>query len=305
MDELSQIRNSFPLSEPSYIVLLIIAIFSFLMLTLIAVIAYMSKNTPKFRLLIMFNLLIINFMNSFSYILNFSFKYENKYYPYYDNDSLCISQGFLLITCSTSRDFWILILTFSTYKIVNNNEDFDTINRKYLICFCLLGYLVPLLISCTFYFKNVFGVCDLNCWIKKEVVGQITYGGYSKFISYLKLSVMICVICLMIILIRNLLQVNKNDKSYNKEIMHLAWKLMLFPTIQFFAWCLPTIYSTLFTISPSASRYFGLASLFVGSIQGVLYPLCFLVTSKPFSLCCKKKTPEPQNELAIIDGNIE
>ena len=66
MDELSQIRNSFPLSEPSYIVLLIIAIFSFLMLTLIAVIAYMSKNTPKFRLLIMFNLLIINFMNSFS-----------------------------------------------------------------------------------------------------------------------------------------------------------------------------------------------------------------------------------------------
>ena len=305
MDELSQIRNSFPSSEPSYIVLLIIATLSFFMLILIAVIAYMSKNTPKFRLLIMLNLLIINFMNSLSYILNFSFKYENKYYPYYDNASLCTSQGFLLITCSTSRDFWILILTFSTYKIVNNNEDFDTINYKYLISFCVLGYLVPLLISCTFYFKKVFGVCDLNCWIKKEVVGQTTHAGYSSFISFLKLSVMICVICLMIILIRNLLKINKDDKTFNREIMKLAWKLMLFPTIQFFAWCLPTIYSTLFTISPSASRYFGLATLFVGSVQGVLYPICFLVTSKPFSLCCKKKTTEPQNELAIIDGNSE
>lgn len=113
---------------------------------------------------------------------------------------------------------------------------------------------------------------------------------------------MICVLCLTILLIKNLLQIHKNNKNYNREIMKLAWKLMLFPTIQFFAWSLPTIYSTLFTLSSSSARYFGISTLFVGSTQGILYPICFLITSNPFTLCCKKqnlKNIEKETELVI------
>ena len=143
MEQVKEIREKFPSNELSYIVLLVIVILSLLILKFLAIITVISKVKISFRLIIMFNLLFANFMNTFSYILNYSFQYGSKYYPYYDNNILCTSQAFLLISFSTSRDFWIFVITFVTYRRVVYNDLFKKHNWIYYICFCVLCYLVP------------------------------------------------------------------------------------------------------------------------------------------------------------------
>ena len=77
MEQVKEIREKFPLNELSYIILLVIVILSLLILIFLAIITVISKVKISFRLIIMFNLLFANFMNTFSYIpgifINFIF----------------------------------------------------------------------------------------------------------------------------------------------------------------------------------------------------------------------------------------
>ena len=145
MEQVKEIREKFPSNELSYIILLVIVILSLLILIFIAIITVISKVKISFRLIIMFNLLFANFMNTFSYILNYSFQYGLKYYPYYDNNSLCTSQAFLLISFSTSRDFWIFVITFVTYRRVVYNDLFKKTQLDLLymfLCAMLFGSFI-------------------------------------------------------------------------------------------------------------------------------------------------------------------
>ena len=63
--------------------------------------------------------------------------------------------------------------------------------------------------------------------------------------------------------------------------------MLLFPLILLLFGLLPSIYSLLFKIS--SSRIFGIVTLFFGAIQGLLYPICYLVNSGISNLCSQKE----------------
>ena len=137
--------------------------------------------------------------------------------------------------------------------------------------------------------QGVLGICDLNCWIKKEIPNQVQFPGYSMFIFVLKFITMGAVLILTIIIIRYLLKISKQDKDFQKEVKSIGWKMLLFPLILLLSGLLPSIYSLLFKIEISSSRIFGIVTLFFGAIQGLLYPICYLVNSGISNLCSQKE----------------
>ena len=90
-------RSKFPGNEPMYIVLLLIAILSFIMLLFLLCLSHIARVKVTFRIMVILNLLAANFLQTIGFILNFSFEYDSKYYTYFDSNFLCQTQSMLLI----------------------------------------------------------------------------------------------------------------------------------------------------------------------------------------------------------------
>ena len=115
-EDVETIRSKFPSNEPIYIVFIIIAILSTIGFAVLTILAILKRNHNSKDLFIFSNnFLIVNLIYSLASILNFSFEYNNKNYIYYDSNFLCMSQAFLLLFCSFSRDLWILFITIIKY----------------------------------------------------------------------------------------------------------------------------------------------------------------------------------------------
>ena len=177
--------------------------------------------------------------------------------------------------------------------------------------FCLVSYGIPLSVVLFYVSQGVFGVCELNCWIKKESLDDDGYPGYGTFVYGIKFICMGTVIVLTVLIIKHLFTMNASFDLDKKEVKRYALKMLMFPGVQFLAGFIPTIYTLLLEMMKSTSVSLGFITLFFGSIQGVLFPICYLSNTGALSVilaCIKRDTQSFKQEIVTenkddIDDN--
>ena len=304
-------RSKFPGNEPMYIVLLLIAILSFIMLLFLLCLSHIARVKVTFRIMVILNLLAANFLQTIGFILNFSFEYDSKYYTYFDSNFLCQTQSMLLIGFSMSRDFWVVMVTILTFCNVFYNKEFTRKNWMVFGCFCTVSYGFPLVVILFYAYKGVFGVCELNCWIKKESINDIGYPGYGTFVYGIKAICMGLVVILTVLIIKHLFSLKGSPELDTKAVRRYALKMLMFPGVQFIAGFVPSIYTFLLEVRHQTSVRLGFITLFFGSIQGVLFPICYLSNTGALSVilaCIKRDTQSIKQEMVTknkddIDDN--
>ena len=65
----------------------------------------------------------------------------------------------------------------------------------------------------------------------------------------------------------------------------------MFPGVQFITGLIPTIYTMFLESYNNPTKAMGICTLLFGSIQGILYPICYLLNTGVFTVfgCCKKQ----------------
>ena len=74
----------------------------------------------------------------------------------------------------------------------------------------------------------------------------------------------------------------------------------MFPGVQFIAGFVPSIYTFLLEVRHQTSVRLGFITLFFGSIQGVLFPICYLSNTGALSVilaCIKRDTQSFKQEI--------
>ena len=292
-EDVETIRSKFPSNEPIYIVLIIIAILSTIGFAVLTILAILKRNHNNKDLFIFSNnFLIVNLIYSLASILNFSFEYNNKNYIYYNSNFLCMSQAFLLLFCSFSRDLWILFITIIKYiTIVGQKNIFDNY-RFYFFPFCVIGYGVPLLGMLFFYFQGKIGVAELDCWFIKIDKDDHSSKWYGTAFYIAKNIILAAVLILCIIIIRYLSKTLKlSSRENKKEAFKFGAKTLAFPLIQILFAIVPLIYMILLDFV-TKSEILGILTLILASAHGVIFPLIYLFTSDLL-----KAQTENENEL--------
>ena len=145
----------------------------------------------------------------------------------------------------------------------------------------------------------MLGICELNCWIRKENVGKAIFPGYSLFVYIFKFVLISGVIVFTVLIMQYLLQVSEKDRQLRKEVKKVGWKMLMFPLVQILTGLFPSIYTFLLSFFDSQPYFMKFATLFFGCIQGILFPLCYLFNSEIKTVFIKKTKNED------IDDNIE
>lgn len=299
---INEIRKSFPENESLYLILISIVVMSFLILLFLVILTVITKLEITYNIGLILNLLTINFIDTVAYICNYSFEYKGKYYMYINSNFLCNLQSILIISGSLSRDFWILIITFVIYQNIVNNKEYTTKNWVVTLIFGCFGYLIPFIIVMVYFFSGVLGVCELNCWIAKSSIEKPIASGYGITVYAIKFICIALVVFLTILIIRDLYKMNNISGLYNEQIKRYAWKMLMFPVVQFITGIIPAIYTLILECVNSSTRSMGFFTLLFGSIQGILFPICYLFNTGVFTVfgCCKTQKNNEENEMRGI-----
>ena len=168
------------------------------------------------------------------------------------------------------------MITIITFYNVFYNKEFSKKNWMLFGILCLISYGIPLMVVLFYVSQGVFGVCELNCWIKKESVDDDGYPGFGTFVYVIKFICMGVVIILTVLIIKHLFSLKGSPDLDKNRVRRYALKMLMFPGVQFLAGFIPTIYTLLLEMMKSTSVSLGFITLFFGSIQGVLFPICYL-----------------------------
>lgn len=165
----------------------IIIIFISFLLNLLYIISYIKtklrkkqpqKNNLSFCFILIIIILIINFLHTFSFLLDWMIYVENDYYELVaDNNvyhiggllignpsnsmTMCSIQGLLMIFSSLSQDALINIF----FYFMDKTEIPDKTTLKLMLIF--LGFLIPLLFSFIYLISGNIGINERYCFIKK------------------------------------------------------------------------------------------------------------------------------------------
>ena len=164
----------------------IIIIISFI-LNLLLILSYIKTKYSKkiktgknsFSFILIINILIANFIHTFSYLLNWMLFVNDDYYEYdFKEDErifhigallignphdlwACSMQGFLMVYSSLSQDTLINILFYFVSGSVITGK------LKLRLVLIILGYGIPLLISFVYLLTDNIGINFRYCFVKR------------------------------------------------------------------------------------------------------------------------------------------
>lgn len=278
----NQIRKLVEINDdPVYIVIIINAVISvFLILGLfIFSVIQKAKRTNIFNLA--FNLIIMSGIKNISYTINWVVNGELLY----QNEFLCKMQSTLMVVPSISQEFWVCSITITCFlNIVKGNTPEPKFVNKFFLFSFLINDIVPIIIIIIYHILDVLGKNDLYCWIKPGV------GPAYGIVQYvLKWSSIILNIYLTVRIIVHLNKYSGVDELEGRNTKSLAIRMLSFPLIQLLAAILLTIYRL------SGNKALSKPVVICGSLQGILYPLCFGWNVNLISILCSCwcQKPEP------------
>ena len=167
-----------------------IIIFISFILNLLYIISYIKIKAAKkikykknsFSFLVIINILIVNFIHSSSYLLNWMRYVKNDYYEFSLDENhknkkyhiggllignpkniewVCSLQGYLMIFSSLSQDSLINVF----FYFINNSEIPKKLKSRIILI--IFGYAIPFLFSIIYIITKSVGINFRFCYVKK------------------------------------------------------------------------------------------------------------------------------------------
>ena len=252
--------------DPVYIIILVDAIICVLITTGLLLFSCTKGSQRTNIFFFAINLIIMSGIKTISYSINWTRNGELLY----GYDFLCQLQATLMIIPSISQEFWVTSITITCYESLANSKEYSKESRKRLLT---LSYLIndglPVIIVIIYHFQGVLGPSPTGvyCWMKAGL--SVIY----PIIQYvLKWSCILLNIYLTIRLVqflqrlKSLEAVSKQDRE---KIKWLAIRMLSFPLIQLLGASVGTAYRV------TRIDFLKIPTVICGSLQGILYPLCF------------------------------
>ena len=320
---------------PIRIVKLLYALISFI-LNLLIVISLLKRKKKKFSIALVLtgNILIMNFIHTFSYSFEWVLKEDDEYKErglyilkngtilnktenndikekeYYliggllvgnpKNMGVCKFQGFLLVFSALSQDFLINIFFYiiNLPKIPSKN-----VIRVILL---LLGYCTPLIIAFIFLLIKGLGINDKFCYIKKfdftiNEKNIVTYKVKENFILlvYSIYIIRFLNLLLSVVLLIKIIRYVKLNKLKNMYILKLSTILI----VQVMTIFIGLIYRFGGSIYEGFSRKFCTIFLCINTLDGILFPLSYSLSNGVYkNLFCGISS---KDSLDYISGDEE
>lgn len=280
-----------PFHDALYIAIFVFAIISFILSMTIITLSIAIKSKVSFTFALILNIIFSAMLHTVSY--TFSWKISGE-------TPTCYAQSILLVSTSMSEELWVTIVTIQSYLCTKEANNEEKIKWKHLLVLCLLGYLFPIIIALIYYFFNLLGKNDLNCWLIKEAY-------YYGLGLYCHKWVNIIIVLIFSYKMLRLMDMTKiKDENEKKKAKHYILNILMFPTIQIFGGLIPTIYTILIGAKVQAP-ILGTITLIVGSLQGVFFPIAYLCIQNVRRNLFKcfypdEETPPPQNDDISFDS---
>jgi hypothetical protein len=283
-------------SSDSVRIVKLIYILISLILNLLIIISIIKKKKNKYSigLLITGNILLINFIHTFSYSFEWVLKESDNNRTLYidqngevinskslDSDyyevggllvgnmnkiGACVTQGFFLVFSSICQDILINIFFFVINKPKIPSE------RKIKL-YLILGYCIPILISIIYLLCNQFGLNDKFCYVKKFSYEKGKYK-FNKYFPGIVMVIYTLRFFNLIISIYLLFQIYKYVKSNNIQKSYIL-KSSSILIIQIITISIGFIYRLTSAIDDKISRNIAIVFLYLNTLDGILFPLTY------------------------------
>ena len=299
--------NSFFIADAFRLIKFIIIIISFI-LNLLLIISYIKikyikkiktgKNSFSFVLII--NILIANFIHTFSYLLNWMLFVKDNYYEYdFKEDErifhigallignpynlwACSMQGFLMVFSSLSQDTLINILFYFVSGSIITGK------IKLRLVLIILGYGIPLLISFVYLATDNIGINFRYCFVKR-----FSFDNEQKYFfndNYMALTTLLYAIRGANLIISSL-YLCKIIKYVKKEELN---KMSIISSVTILITQIIIISFELlnmvcdYIIDDSDLLIISDILISINSLDGIIFPLIFSISSSTFkNLFCK------------------
>ena len=296
----------------------IINIFTSFILNLLIVISLLKRKRQKYKNTIAFNLvgniLLINFIHTVTYILNwvtninnaYTFKKNKNEYKVgglligspRKNFFVCQIQGFLLVYSSLSQDISIIIF----FYLVNKTSIPSKLNIQLKLL--ILGHLLPFLLGVIYLIIGGIGLNDRYCYIKKfEFVNKDSNPDYSLYDNFRALIIIIYTIrgINLVISVYLLIIINKYVKKHHLTRTYIL-KTSSILIVQIVTITIGFIYRVSHIISNDINKIISDIFLCINTLDGILFPLSFSLSNDIYHyLFSDQKYNDSLDSLMIAD----
>ena len=271
-------------------------------LNIIIIISIIKKKNKKFSIALQLtgNILIINFIHTFSYSFEWVLKDSNHFFYLYkkeentsyyevggllvgnmENNAACITQGFFLLFSSLSQDILINIFFF----IINRPK---VPSKGRIRLYLIMGYCLSLIICLIFLKFQEFGINDKFCFIKKFLFENNDYS-YNRNFPIIVMFIYALRLLNLSISIYLLVQIFKYVKANKlKKIYILKSSSILI--IQIITILIGFLYRLISAINEDAGRKVTATFLYINTLDGILFPLAYSLSNAIFQdLFCDSK----------------
>ena len=271
------------------VIILLYILFCFILNILIIIAILKSKKKLSFISKVTLSILFVNFIHTFSYIYEWVIKIEGKTKIVGEEEdntrvgfllvgnpndmAACLTQSFSLISSSLSQDFLINIF----FYLINKPE------TPNIICIWLaviiLAFIVPIVITLILYLIGALGINDRFCYINKYKYNKIKkeyefYNGfeYGVTIVYSIRTINLIFSFYIFFKILKYIMIKKLKISY-------IFKMSSILLVQLVTITIGVVYRISSYFSKKFSVNFAEIYLILNTMDGVLFPLSFIISS--------------------------
>jgi hypothetical protein len=311
------IKNFFGFNDGIRFIKMINIFLSFI-LNLLIIISILKRKKQQYSIAFNLtgNILIINFIHTLTYILNWVTNIDNAY-EFTDknnnntykvgglligspknNMSVCRIQGFLLVYSSLSQDISIIIF----FYIINKTSIPSKFNI--LIKLIIFAHFLPFLLGVIYSLIGGIGLNDRYCYIKKfgfkEKANGDNYYIYDNFRALIITTYTFRGINLGIS-IYLLIKIIKYIKKQHLTRLYIL-KTSSILIVQVITITIGFIYRLSHIISNKNNKIFSDIFLCINTLDGILFPLSYSLSNGIYqNLCYSHKFNESLDSLMIDD----
>lgn len=294
-----------------------IHIFISFFLNLLIIISILKNKKLKFTIAfnLTANILIINFIHTCTYILNWV---KNINYEFNDEKSnntytiggllignpkknffVCQIQGFLLVYSSLSQDISIILLFYHVNK--------TTIPSKFNIQIKLLifAHFLPFLLSVIYLLIGGIGLNDRYCYIKKFEFNSSNSEPYSIYDNFRALIIITYTIrgINLGISIYLLIIINRYVKKHHLRKIYIL-KTYSILIVQIIIISIGFIYRLSQIISNNKNnKHFSNIFLCINTIDGILFPLSYSLSNGIYQNLCQNHSFNESLDSLMVDSD--
>ena len=280
------------------VIILLYIFFSFFFGLIIIVSIYISKKKLSFASKITLSIIVINFIHTSTYIFQWVVKIPGKTFTIEDetvvgfllvgnpnNMAACHAQAFLLISSSISQDFLINIF----FYLINKSKLPNIVHIWLAVI--ILAFVLPLAFTLFLLLVGALGINDRFCYVNKYIYVNKREGPYELY-EYFKFFVTVVYSIRAINLFFSLYVFIKIIRYVMNKKLKLTYvfKMAFILFVQLVTITIGIIYRISSYVSKKFSANFSGAYLILNTMDGVLFPLSFLISNGMHKILFQKIT---------------